>query len=353
MNTSRLLASISRRVRATARYLRLVGSQFFLTFLIIAVLLALGTLLFHGSPIDELGGRPPDWGQSLFATYALFALQPAYALPRGLALRAMYFLYPIFGLAVVADAVVRVSLLLFSRQENQKEWTKVLASTYRDHVILCGLGRVGFRVLQRMRQYQLDVVVIEKDERSAFLQAAQRMKVPVLLMDARQEESLEQAGLRHARALVIATNDDLANVEIALDARRLCPGIRVVLRMFDEGMADKLREAFKLDVAFSSAAAAAPMVAASLLELDILGSFVLDDREVFTARMQVHEGCSLLGRSLGQVAADHHVVLVSHQAAGARSLLAPDPGTLVRPGDQIVVQGELDRLRKLRRGLER
>jgi hypothetical protein len=36
-------------------------------------------------------------------------------------------------------------------------------------------------------------------------------------MDARQEESLEAAGLSHARTLVIATNDDLANVEIALD----------------------------------------------------------------------------------------------------------------------------------------
>ena len=44
------------------------------------------------------------------------------------------------GLAVVADTVVRLTLLLFSRQENQKEWTKVLASTYRDHIILCGIG---------------------------------------------------------------------------------------------------------------------------------------------------------------------------------------------------------------------
>ena len=53
--------------------------------------------------------------------------------------------------------------------------------------------------------------------------------------------------LIHICTLVIATNDDLANVEIALDARRLNPHIRVVLRMFDENIANKLRDAFHLD----------------------------------------------------------------------------------------------------------
>jgi hypothetical protein len=170
--------------------------------------------------------------------------------PKSGSARALYFGYPLIGLVVVADTVVRATLLLFSRQENQKEWTRVLASTYRDHIILCGLGHVGYRILERLLHWHLDVVVIEKNTESSFLLRTQQMGVPVLLMDARQEESLEAAGLHHARTLVIATNDDLANVEIALDARRLNPHIRVVLRMFDENIANKLRDAFHLEVAF-------------------------------------------------------------------------------------------------------
>src|SRR5262245_22806071 len=123
-----------RRVRATVRYLRLVASQFLATFLLIIVLLLGGTLLYHYTPMRELDWECPDWGQSLFATYSLFAMQPQFALPRSMLLRFIYFIYPLIGLAVVAQAVLRVSLLLFSRQENSKEWTKVLASTFRNHI---------------------------------------------------------------------------------------------------------------------------------------------------------------------------------------------------------------------------
>src|SRR5262249_46142968 len=250
---------------ATVRYLRLVLSKFWATFTVIWLLLIVGAALFHQCHFEELQGRVPDWSETLFATYSLFAFQPPYKLPDFCPVRFVYFAYPLCCPVAGGDAVVRVTLLLFSRQENQKEWTKVLASTYRDHIILCGLGRVGYRMLERLLQWTLDVVVIEKDDRSVFLQRVQQLKGPVLLLDARPEEPLHQAGIEHARTLVIATNDDLANVEIALDARRLNAQIRVVLRMFDEEIANKLRDAFHLDVAFSSAAAAAPIVAASVL----------------------------------------------------------------------------------------
>lgn len=344
---------LKRTIAASLRYLRLVLAEFRTPLFLIIFLLCAGALFFHRTPMRELDGHRPDWGESLFAAYALFAMQPVYALPAAPALRAVYFLYPLLGLALVADAVVRVTLLLFSRQENQKEWTKVLASTYRDHVILCGLGRVGFRILERLCRYHIDAVVIEKDEKSGFLQSAQKMRVPVLLLDAKQEESLEQAGLRHARALVIATNDDLANVEIALDARRLRPDIRVVLRMFDESTADKLREAFNLEVAFSSAAAAAPLVAASVLELEILGSFLLDGREIFTARLRVDESSSLIGEALTALAPAHELVVVSRQRPGQRAELNPPANAPVGAGDVLVVQGELEQLRRLQRRTRR
>ena len=347
---SRLLLrrSARRQVRATGRYVRLVAAKFWRPFFTIFVLLFIGMLLFHRCHIKELD-RHPDYIESLFATYSLFGLQTAYQIPASWPLRVMYFTYPLIGLAVVADTVVRVTLLLFSRQENQKEWTKVLASTYRDHIILCGLGHVGYRILERLLQWNLDVVVIEKNDGSQFLARVQQLKVPVLLMDARQEESLEAAGLAHARTLVIATNDDLANVEIALDARRLNPGIRVVLRMFDEQIANKLRDAFNLEVAFSSAAAAAPLVAASVLDVDILGSFTLDGRELFTAKITVESGGSLEGMTVATLVNAHHVMVLSRKCGVTPSHFGPTPDETLLAGDQLVLHGELDTLRQLGR----
>ena len=355
LRAERVWRRTGRTLPASLRYLRLVVSEFSFTFLLILGLLAAGTFFFLRTPMKETGGLAPGWAESLFAAYSLFAFQVGYALPASLPLRIMYFLYPLIGLALVADAVVRVSLLLFSRQENQKEWTKVLASTYRDHVILCGLGRVGIRILERLRvphrrggHREGPGLVLPAEGAAA--------ECAGLILDAKEEESLEHAGLLHARALIIATNDDLANVEIALDARRLKPGIRVVLRMFDEGIADKLREAFQLDVAFSSAASAAPMVAASVLEMDILGSFGLDGDEYFTVRLRIEEGSSLIGRPVGRLQGreedDQDPILVvslrrAAQGESTKARLRPDPNEPVLSGDEIVVQGKLDMLRRL------
>jgi Trk K+ transport system NAD-binding subunit len=343
-----LRRSAQRRLRATARYVRLVGAKFWRPFVIIFVLLFIGMLMFHRTYIKELD-RYPDFIESLFATYSLFGLQTTYQIPASWGLRIIYFTYPLIGIAVVADTIVRVTLLLFSRQENQKEWTKVLASTYRDHIILCGLGHVGYRILERLLQWHLEVVVIEKNDGSQFLLRVQQLKVPVLLMDARQEESLQAAGLDYARTLVIATNDDLANVEIALDARRLNPKIRVVLRMFDEQIANKLRDAFNLEVAFSSAAAAAPLVAASVLDLDILGNFTLEGRELFTAKIAVEAGGGLEGQTVAELAQGYLVMVLSRKCGGDPSHLCPAPEEKLLAGDQLVVHGELDTLRKLGR----
>jgi Trk K+ transport system NAD-binding subunit len=343
-----LRRSIRRRLRASIRYLRLVAAKFWVPFTTIFVLLVVGMLLFHRCYMPDLH-RYPDFSESLFATYSLFGLQTVYPMPASWPLRVLYFTYPLIGLAVVADTVVRVTLLLFSRQENSKEWTRVLASTYRDHIILCGLGHVGYRILERLLQWNLEVVVIEKNDGSQFLQRVQQLKVPVLLMDARQEESLVAAGLEHARTLVIATNDDLANVEIALDARRLKHSIRVVLRMFDEQIANKLRDAFDLEVAFSSAAAAAPLVAASVLDLDILGNFTLDGRELFTAKITIEPACALLDMTVAELVETHHVMVLSRKTGDTPSHFGPAPTERIGEGDLLVVHGELDTLRKLGR----
>ena len=77
----------------------------------------------------------------------------------------------------------------------------------------------------------------------------------------RDDQALRDAGVESARVIVVASNDDLANIEVALDARRMNPGIRILLRLFDQRIADKFKDLGVIDEAFSSAALAAPVVA--------------------------------------------------------------------------------------------
>ncbi|MBW3575525.1 MAG: NAD-binding protein, partial [Actinobacteria bacterium] len=78
-------------------------------------------------------------------------------------------------------------------------------------------------------------------------------------------DTLIDAGVEHASAVIICTNDDTANLEVALDARRMNPRIRVVMRLFEQQLARKLSEVLNVDAAFSSSNLAAPVVAALAL----------------------------------------------------------------------------------------
>ena len=139
-------------------------------------------------------------------------------------------------------------------------------ATYRDHVIVCGVGHLGIRVIEQFLARKVEVVALERLKRGRFVTQARDLGVPVVIRDMKEDQALIDAGIEHARAIVIATNDPIANLEVALDAKRMNPKIRVVMRMFDETIAHKISEAMDVDVAFSSSTLAAPAVANAALE---------------------------------------------------------------------------------------
>ena len=53
---------------------------------------------------------------------------------------------------LVGEGIVRLSMLVISKEQGERKWMKVMASTYRDHVVLCGLGHLGFRILGQLRE---------------------------------------------------------------------------------------------------------------------------------------------------------------------------------------------------------
>src|SRR5437660_6451737 len=99
-------------------------------------------------------------------------------------------------------------------------------------VIVCGLGRVGKRVLDYVRAAQLPAVVVEQKLEPATLPPGVRG----VQGDCRQAEVLEQAGIRTARGVLICTSEDLVNIATALTARGLNPDVRIVVRVFNQNL---------------------------------------------------------------------------------------------------------------------
>ena len=126
-----------------------------------------------------------------------------------------------------------------------------------DHVVVCGLGTLGLRIAEDLRRRGVDVVAIDPGPRPRLLALARGAGVQVVEGDGTEERALFFAGLPRARALVAATDRDHLNLEIALVARSLSPGIPLTVRLFDAELGRRVRRTFGIQTTLSSAALAA------------------------------------------------------------------------------------------------
>ncbi|MBY0460576.1 MAG: NAD-binding protein, partial [Gemmataceae bacterium] len=132
------------------------------------------------------------------------------------------------------------------------------------HIVICGLGNVGYRLVQELTAMGERVVAIDKAADGPFLGTVRRMGVPVFVGDATVPEVLRQARAEFAKSVVAATDSELGNIEIALLVREFNPKQRVVVRLTDPDFAEAVREAADIRHAISAPALAAPAFASAL-----------------------------------------------------------------------------------------
>jgi Trk K+ transport system NAD-binding subunit/uncharacterized membrane protein len=170
---------------------------------------------------------------------------------------------------------------------------KQKATNMENHVVMTGLGAAGYTVLKGLVERGEEVAVLELNEHSRFVALARNLGVPVIHADARVAESLDLVNINKARCITIMTNDDLANLETALNARARNPRVRVVLRLFDRNLAERTEKTFKIEIARSTSALAAPYFIAAALNFEVVTSFYVERTPFFVAKLKIKPGSQL------------------------------------------------------------
>jgi Trk K+ transport system NAD-binding subunit len=331
-----------RDLEAQLRYLWALILRFRFTFVMLFVLVGGGGLALF--LLYRRMGAPVRLSRAVTIAYFLLFAQPITDLPDYGPIELVSVLIPPLGIVTVAEGLVRFAYLFFAKNRNDKEWFQVLAQTMKEHVIVCGAGRVGFRIFEQLRKLEVPMVFVERDEGTQFVTAIRAAGVPVLIADVRAEGALEQANIKAARALICATDDDLANLNLALDARKLRPGIRVVMRLFDDDLVAKTKAAFEVE-AFSTSALAAPALAVAALDPSIRNSFEVGGRLMVVAELTVDASFCRTVASLR----DDKAVLVLHLVkTDGRTIFDPTGSLMLDPGDRVTLQATLQAYQLLR-----
>ena len=305
-----------------------------------------GALLFDLFYIDPETGLSISFSKALYGTFSLIFFENTLNFPKLWYLQILYFLIPILGLLVVADGVIHFGVALTNKKERGQKWQIAMASTYSGHVIICGTGKVGYRVALELMKFDREIVAIEGDPDCRFVEKTKALGIPVIIADARRSENLIKAGVKRADAIIPCTDDELSNLDIALDARELNPDIKVVMRMFDPDLAQRVEKGFGIHTAFSVSALAAPVFAAASMRVNVRASFYVDDVLLNLSELVVKPGTILDGWSIGKLESELDLSVVSY-FEGGKTHLHPDSSQRLNAGCKILLLASLDTLNKL------
>lgn len=299
----------------------------------ILVVLAVGSAIFF----EVVAGLLPLDAVSYAITLLTGASLPANieAASKNEALRIYAIFLSLVGAAIVAVVYAFITDALIRSRLLQTLGRRTVPANIHDHVIVAGLGSIGYRVALGIAARGVPVVVVEVSDEGSFVSPARAAGIPVVIGDARHPEVLDELRLDNARALVAATSDDLVNLSAALNARALRPDLRVVVRLFDPDFAIRVQRGFKIRFTRSVSHLAAPAFAAAAIRSEVVATMpVGENRVVLFARLRVPKGSALEGRLASSLG-----------GAGALRILAvADPGSEVArwdfPADEVMDAGE-------------
>ncbi len=308
----------------------------------IAVLVA--ALLYHA--IGASAGEPVDgYTEAVYIALTSAFFQFNGEFPHNIYLQLFHIFMPIIGISALALGLADFGSLFFNRQARNKEWEMAVASTLRKHTIIVGLGHLGFRIIQKMHDMGKQMVVVELDPATDLISAVQTMNIPVIQEDATRPVTLEAANIKSANTIILASQNDAMNLQIALKARTLNPDIQVVIRIFDQDFAHALREQFGF-VALSATEMAAPVFAAAAAGADVTNPISVEGQQLSLARFVISPNSRLANKTVGYIEDNYslNVILLRHDQ---RSEIHPKDSQPLHAGDTLAVLGGPEQLRKL------
>ena len=336
--------SLPRRLRAAWRDTMLLLRDFRLPLFLFALVVIGGGWAYFN--LAAQANEPvANFGEAVYLALTMVFLQASTEFPKTWYLQLFYFAMPLLGLGVLAQGLAEFGVLLFNRKQRSKEWEMAVASTFNGHIVLVGLGHLGYRVVTQLREMNQDVVVIEAKPRDDLVANLRAFDIPILEGDATREALLDAAGIQRAHVLVLCTQNDNLNMQIAVKARSMNKDVRVIMRIFDDDFARALQQQFGF-TALSATGMAAPVFAATAAGMDISHPITVEGQALSLARMDVLPKSKLGGLSVSQIEQQYDVSVVLLRHANGRDL-HPAGDKQVAANDTIAVLGGHEQINRL------
>jgi len=234
--------------------------------------------------------------------------------------------------AMIVEGQVRI---IFGRRQLQRR-----IASLSGHVIVCGYGRMGGLVADELVKAGKHVVIIDSSD--VQTQAAEAAGLLYVLGNAETDDVLIAAGVARASVVVATLSTDADNVFVALSAREINPGLRIIAVARETSTQDKLIKAGADRVVCAHTLGASRMAAVVLRPAVVdFVEMAGQGGEIEMDQVRLSEGSRLVGKSLQELELPHRVGV--HVCAVQRSsgvpVYQPAPDFVLAAGDTLVLIG--------------
>jgi Trk K+ transport system NAD-binding subunit len=206
------------------------------------------------------------------------------------------------------------------------------------HIIVVGLGNVGTRVVGELHDLGFDVACVDRNPDARGVPLARGLGLPLVIGEGYAEDTLRAAGLQTCAALVSVTSDDIVNLETALQARALREDLRLVLRLGDDDLAQRVQKTLGNIISRSVSYMAAPAFAAAMLEHQVLRTIAVGRHVLLIADIRIEPGAGIVARALAELESDGLARILALHVKGTPGLnWSIDRHYSLAPGDRIIV----------------
>ena len=310
----------------------------------LAVIVVLGTI---GYLLIE-GVDPLDAFYMVVITITTVGYGEVFELSNAGQLWTMFILVSGFGITIFT-AVASIEYLVDLGEVRKRAKMVRSAAQLKDHIIICGWGRVGRGTWGELNSRGVDSVIIESQPEP--VESAMAAGALVIQGDATHNDVLELAGIHAAQALIACVADDSDNLVIALSVKALRPDVRVICR------ATELESERKLRLAGADAVVAPQAVGAERLallamqpELAQIFDIVVGDSpvEFHVEELDIMPDCPVQGRSIRQsgIRQESGALILAVEGEADRLLVNPGPEVELKAGDRLVVVGTREQVQR-------
>ena len=261
--------------------------------------------------------------------------------------------YILFNIVIFAYIVSTITTYLFEG-ELERMFKNLLTGRelkkIKDHVVVCGYGRQGSRVCEALKSSHTPFLIIEKN--AAVLEQPHGEKLPAVVGDATDDNTLVDAGIDRAKAMITTLPHDADNVFITLTAKELNPKVEVISRATDQNAEKKLKRAGADRVVLPDILGGMhmanlvtkPYVVEFLEVLNGMGTsnLKLEDCTFSQLKSEFHNK-SLKDLRISETTG---ATVLGIKTASSGFIFRPDPETLINENDVLIILGSEDHLRQ-------